>query len=252
MQMLSINNISYAYKDSPEVLKDISFSVKAGEFIGVVGPNGSGKTTLLRLLAGYFQPTAGTISLKDKNIFSYSKVKRSRLISVVPQYHTVNQFYTVYDLVQLGRNPYHSFFNRFSNADAKIIESKLTELEMLNYSGRQLKSLSGGELQRALIVRALVQDTPVIIMDEPTNHLDIHHQIEVLNLMKKYQAAGKTIISVFHDLNFAAKYSDKILVLDREIKAFGLPSEVLNEQIIKEIFHTDAFAVNKDLRVVLK
>lgn len=250
--MLSINKVSYKYKDSLEVLKDLSFSVGAGEFIGIVGPNGSGKTTLLRLLAGYFQPTKGTILLNDKSIFAYTKIKRSQQIAVVPQYHAVNQFYTVYDLVQLGRNPYHSFFKRFSKQDAEIIENKLTELEMLEFSGRQLKSLSGGELQRALIVRALVQDTPIIIMDEPTNHLDIHHQIEVLNLMKNYQKNGKTIISVFHDLNFAAKYSNKILVLDREIKAFGPPAEVLNEQIIQDIFHTDAFFVNKDLRVVLK
>lgn len=249
--MIKIENISFSYNDKP-VLENINFSIAEGSFWGIVGPNGSGKTTLLRLLTGYLTPLSGNVLLNNKNILKYKHKERARQIAVVPQYHLVNQFFTVHQLLEMGRDPYHNFFNRPGVKDKEIIESVSRRLDILDFKYRLLKTLSGGELQRVLIAKALIQDTPIIIMDEPTNHLDIHHQVEILQMIKAYQRQGRTIIAVFHDLNFAAKFSDKILVLDKTIKASGKPKDVLTEQVLKDVFHTTDFAVSPDLRVVLK
>jgi iron complex transport system ATP-binding protein len=249
--MIKINGVNFKYNEKL-VLEDIGFSIEDGTFWGVVGPNGSGKTTLLRLLTGYLIPLSGDVLLNKKNILKYKHKERARKIAVVPQYHLVNQFFTVHQLLEMGRDPYHNFFNRPGIKDKEIIESISKKLDIQSFKNRLLKTLSGGELQRVLIAKALIQDTPIIIMDEPTNHLDIHHQVEVLQMIKDCQRQGRTIIAVFHDLNFAAKFSDKILILDKTIKAIGNPKEVLTEQTLKDVFHTTDFAVNPDLRVVLK
>lgn len=249
--MLKINNVSFKYNEKP-ILENIDFSIEEGSFWGIVGPNGSGKTTLLRLLTGFLNSLSGNVLLNNKDILNYKHKERARKIAVVPQYHLVNQFFTVHQLLEMGRDPYHNFFNRPGAKDKEIIEVISKKLDIQSFKNRLLKTLSGGELQRVLIAKALIQDTPIIIMDEPTNHLDIHHQVEVLQMIKEYQRQGRTIIAVFHDLNFAAKFSDRILVLDKTIKAIGKPKDVLTEKTLKEVFHTSDFAVNPALRVVLK
>lgn len=248
--MLELRDVSYAYKQP--VLQNITFTVAEGEFFGIIGPNGSGKTTLLRLIAGYLQSLTGEIFLNKKDILKYSYKERARKIAVVPQYHLVNQFFSVQQLLEMAREPYLGIFRRLNLKDHNLIQQIVEKLQLNEFKNRLLKTLSGGELQRVLIAKALIQDTPIIIMDEPTNHLDIHHQTEILNIVKTYQKQGKTIISVFHDLNYALKYCDRVLVLDKNIKALGSPEEVINKEILKSVFQTDDFFVNKDLRVVLK
>lgn len=250
--MLSIQNVNYSY-NKELVLEDISFDVKPGQFIGIIGPNGSGKTTLLRLIAGFFSPLNGSVTLQKKKLASYRVLERAKKIAVVPQYHLVNPMFTVEKLVEMGIHPYLGFFKRITSKDKTKIDYWLKQLDIFELKNRKLKNLSGGELQRALLAKALVQDTPIILMDEPTNHLDIHYQTKVLDLIKKFQKEKKrTIITVFHDLSFAAKYSDQILVLNKKIVAFGKPSEVLNKDLLAEVYHTSDFVFNRDLRLVLK
>jgi len=249
--MIKLRDVSYHYGSKP-VLKDISFDVNESEFLGIIGPNGSGKTTLLRIIAGFFEPAAGCTLLHDNNILRLKKKQRAQQIAVVSQYHMVNQYYTVKQLIQMGREPHLSFLKRLKNEDHKLIEHIVSKLDLQDMQDRLVRSLSGGELQRVLIAKALIQDTPILLMDEPTNHLDVHHQIKVLDLLRAHKRAGKTIVTVFHDLSFAARYSDRILVLNNELEMIGKPAEILNAEMMQKVFKTDDYLINKDLRVVLK
>lgn len=249
--MYTLADVSFSYNDQ-QILRPLSFDIPAGSFFTIVGPNGSGKTTLLRLLTSYLQPATGTISLHGKPIQNYKRRTRAKEIAVVSQSAQINPHFTVGSLVELGREPYRGWLGRLSATDHAIIDTTLAELEISEFKERKLKALSGGELQRALIAKALVQQTPILIMDEPVNHLDIHHQIAILQKLKKLQREGRTIITVLHDLNFALRFSTHLLVLNRGLVALGEPHQTLTPEILETVFHTDAYAFTKDLQLVLK
>jgi iron complex transport system ATP-binding protein len=249
--MYKLHDVTFFYNEQ-QILKPLSFEIPKGSFFTIVGPNGSGKTTLLRLLSSYLQPAAGSIKLHRKPIQGYTRRARAREIAVVSQSAQINPHFTVKSLVELGREPYRGWFGRLAEKDHTIIEKTLTELEITEFKDRKLKSLSGGELQRVFIAKALVQQTPIVILDEPVNHLDIHHQVAILQKLKKMQRAGTTIIAVLHDLNFALRFSTHLLVLDRGLVALGKPHETLTPEILETVFHTDAYAFTKDLQLVLK
>lgn len=248
--MIVLKDLNFSFHNK-KVLNTVNAVFEPGEFIGIIGPNGSGKSTLLRLISGYYQPNSGVVQINKKNVLHYSKKSRAKLLAVVSQYNLINQLYTVQHLLELGREPHLSFFKRLGTADQQLIENISQELQLTNLLTNTVKHLSGGEQQRALIARALIQDTPYLLMDEPTNHLDIHYQIKILKLLKQYQKKGKTIIAVFHDINFAARFSDKLLILNRELVDFGKPEQVLSSELMEKVFQTSDFQV-KNGRVVLK
>jgi iron complex transport system ATP-binding protein len=249
--MYKLTDVTFFYNEQ-QILQPISFEVPEGSFFTIVGPNGSGKTTLLRLLTSYLQPDTGEITLHGKPIQNYKRRTRAKEIAVVSQSAQINPHFTVSSLVELGREPYRGWFGQLSKQDKLIIEQTLVELEIDEFKNRKLKELSGGELQRVFIAKALVQQTPIIILDEPVNHLDIHHQVAILQKLKKLQREGKTIITVLHDLNFALRFSTQLLVLDRGLVALGEPHKTLTPDILKNVFHTDAYTFTKDLQLVLK
>lgn len=249
--MYKLNDVTFFYNEQ-QILKPLSFAIPEGSFFTIVGPNGSGKTTLLRLLTSYLQPASGNITLKDISLQKYNRQARAKKIAVVSQTAQLNPHFTVQALVELGREPYRGWFGRLAHKDQEIIDQTLAELEISEFKHRKLRSLSGGELQRALIAKALVQETPVIILDEPVNHLDIHHQVAILQKLKKLQREGRTIITVLHDLNFALRFSTHLLVLNRGLVALGDPQKTLTADILNNVFHTDAYAFTKDLQLVLK
>lgn len=249
--MYKLTDVTFFYNDQ-QILQPLSFEIPEGSFFTIVGPNGSGKTTLLRLLTSYLRPATGTIKLYGKSIQDYSRRARAKEIAVVSQSAQINPHFTVQSLVELGREPYRGWFGRLSAKDQLIIDQTLAELDIIEFKERKLKELSGGELQRVFIAKALVQQTPIIILDEPVNHLDIHHQVAILQKLKKLQREGKTIITVLHDLNFALRFSTQLLVLNRELVALGNPHKTLTADILKNIFHTEAYAFTKDLQLVLK
>ena len=249
--MYKLDLATFSYNEQ-QILKPLSFEIPAGSFFTIVGPNGSGKTTLLRLLTGYLKPESGTIKLKDKAIAKHSRRSKARDIAMVSQSYQVNTHFTVQGLVELGREPYRGWLGQLGKKDHEIVTQALIDMDILDLAQRKLKTLSGGELQRAFIAKALVQDTPIIILDEPVNHLDIHHQVAILQRLKKMQREGKTIITVLHDLNFALRFSTELLVLNRGLVALGKPHETLTSEILKTVFHTDAYTFTKDLQLVLK
>ncbi len=239
MEILKLDNISSGYSNK-EILKNVSFKVQRGEFIGVIGPNGAGKSTLMKTVTRVIKPFKGQIYLNNKNIYCFNFKEIARRIACVRQESFISFSYKVRDIVMMGRFPYQSLLAGESKEDVKVVNEmlKLTDCDKL--SDREILNLSSGEKQRVVIARALAQEPEILFLDEPTSYLDIGHQMQIFNLLKKLNKEKNiTIISILHDLNLAAEYCDKLLLLNNgEIIRYDLPSNVLDYKLLEEIYNT--------------
>ncbi len=258
MRALSVDAVTFSYQRTVPVLRDISFFVAKGEFLSLVGPNGSGKTTLLRLLDRIFLPDRGSIALGDRPLPRFSRSELARRIAFVPQEGGIQFPFTVYEIVLMGRSP-HTRGMAFENARDRAIAREVMALTDIDHlADHPITRLSGGERQRAFIARALAQQPEILLLDEPNAHLDISHQLDIFRLIKKRNTdSGLTVVSVSHDLNLAAAYSDRVAILQSgAIAAIGPPDAVLTEQRIREVFHTevliDSHPIHHGVRVTLK
>lgn len=240
MNLLEIKNLSFNYPVSPpgkRVLNDISFNVKKGEFVSILGPNGSGKTTLLKILAKLLTQTKGLLVL---NGIEYSEFKSKdffKIIGYVPQKFYSIFPYTVFEIVLMGRTPYFGAYGFESDQDIFQVNTVLKLLELEELAHKSINEISGGELQKVIIARALAQNAEILLLDEPSTHLDLKHQITIFNHLKKINSTGRTIISVSHDINLSALYSDRIIFLkEGSILEDGVISEVFTEEIIRKTF----------------
>jgi iron complex transport system ATP-binding protein len=219
------------------VLKGVTLSVRDGELVGVVGPNGSGKTTLIRAIAG-FLPYEGRIYYGGILANQLKRKEIARLLSVVPQEPSLSTL-TVMDFVMLGRYPYLSRWQDERPEDIRIASDALRELGVYHLKDRQMNTLSGGELQRVMLARGVVQGQRLILMDEPTSHLDLRAQQEIMDLALSLKKK-RSIIATFHDLTLAGQYSDRIVVLqDGYMVAQGNPREVLTADLVKQVYGVD-------------
>jgi iron complex transport system ATP-binding protein len=238
--MIDVIRASGGYSNHP-ILKDISFEVKKGELLGIIGPNGSGKTTLLKMISGILPVQKGEITIKGKTISAYSTKDFAKLTAVLPQ-HTSQTFgYTVKETVSLGRYAHQSgWFQSFSKEDEKIVQEVMEMTRVQNYQDFLLDELSGGERQRVFLAQALAQKPEILLLDEPTNHLDLSYQKELLDLLKKWtNEKGLTVVSIFHDLNLAGLYCDKLLLLHKgKMEIQHYPNEVLKEERIQSVYRT--------------
>ncbi len=234
--ILQARNISFGYEKTL-VLKDIAFSIRAGDFVAIIGPNGSGKTTLLKIILGTLSPMEGDVLLDGKPVLSYVAKERAKMIGYVSQEPIFTFPLTVLELVSLGR---YAHSNRFKQRpeDEQAIEDALRQTDSFNLRERKLTTLSGGERQKVLIARALAQTTRFLLMDEPTVHLDIYFQLQILKTLKELcREKYSTVVAVLHDLNLISLFADKALLLKSgECLAFGKVEEVLNKSSIKEAF----------------
>jgi len=239
--LLRIDNIDFSYQSS-KILDSVTFEVKSGEFLGIMGPNGSGKTTLLRCISNVLSPQIGTVLIDGKNIQKLSKREIARNIGVVPQTSAIDFAFTVSELVLMGRTPYMERFKSETTHDFEIAEEAMRLTNTLRLAEKTFDELSGGEKQRVIIARALAQESKILLLDEPTVHLDISSQFEILKLIKNLSKQKEiVVIAVFHDLNLAAQYSDKLILLDNgKIVSMGLPDEVLTPENIQKTYHMDA------------
>jgi iron complex transport system ATP-binding protein len=220
------------------VLDGVSLAAEPGEMLGLLGPNGSGKTSLLRLLAGLRQPDAGRVMLDEREIGAFSRRSIARRIAFVEQHAATNANLRVVDVVKLGRFPHRSLFSNWTAADQAAVEAALARAGMADKRDQSWASLSGGERQRAHIARALAQAPQELILDEPTNHLDIHHQIGLMRLVADLPV---TSIIALHDLNHAAMFCDRLVVLERgRVVAAGTPEAVLTEALLRDVFAVEA------------
>ncbi|MFC1517731.1 ABC transporter ATP-binding protein, partial [Candidatus Margulisiibacteriota bacterium] len=202
--MLKVNNLNFSYNRGKPVINNVSLEIKAADFIGIIGPNGSGKTTLLKLLSGLLQSDSGEILVKNKSLHSYSVYELAKLRAFVPQENHLEFDFSVEEIVWMGRSPYADLWGIEKGKDK--VEQALQNCELLELKNRNARTLSGGEWQRVVLAKALVQDTEIIMLDEPTHFLDIYYQLQSLRKLKELNRAGKTIIAVFHDLNLAAMF----------------------------------------------
>jgi iron complex transport system ATP-binding protein len=233
--MLDACGISFAYHERL-VLNDISLSLKGGEFLGFLGPNGSGKSTFLKNLLGFLAPSRGRIVFSGVEL---SRLERSRRLAFVPQNARPPASLSVQDLVLMGRLPHiRDRWAGYGKADTQKVAETLKVLGIDGMAERDVTSLSGGEMQKVIIGRCLVQEGDILLLDEATQGLDLNHTIEIMELMrKKANDEGKTIVAVLHDLNLASQYCDRIVLLKNgRLRYQGSPREILTEEVVEEIY----------------
>ena len=235
--VLDISSLSFNF-GSKNILADIDLSIKDNGIVGIIGPNGSGKSTLLKCIYRVLKPKTGTIFIDGKNINDYQFKETAKKMAVVAQHNDTHFDFNVLEMVLIGRSPHKKFMERDSAEDIELAYKALEQVNMKDFADRNFSSLSGGEKQRIILARALVQNTDCLILDEPTNHLDIKHQLHFMSLAKNLKI---TVISAIHDLNIAAMYCDKIYALkEGQIIASGSVNEVITEEVIKTLYDVEA------------
>ena len=230
---LSLSGVTVAV-GSVEICSEVSLEVEAGRVVGIIGPNGSGKTTLLRAVYRVLRPRLGRVVVGEDDLWDLRPSEAARRIAVVVQEPRSDFEFTVREVVAMGRSPHQSAFARESDDDRQRVEDALARVSIAELAARSFSTLSGGEKQRALIARALVQEARVLILDEPTNHLDIRYQLEVLELIR---GVGVTTLMSIHDVNLAAEFCEYIVVLHGgRIQAAGPVETVLLPEVLEPVF----------------
>jgi iron complex transport system ATP-binding protein len=234
MTTLDVRAASVAY-DGITALSDVTLHVGGGRWLGLIGPNGSGKTSLLRALAGLVA-CSGEVTIDGTPVRSLARRKLARVIAFVPQRPVIPASMMVLDYVLMGRTPYIPYLGRESGRDVAIVRDVLERLGLGNLAGRPMGTLSGGEMQRAVLGRALAQRAPVVLLDEPTAGLDVGHQQQVLEMVDVLRREdGLTVVSAMHDLTLAGQFADSLLLLSSgRVAASGPARAVLTEASIKE------------------
>ncbi|HOI40788.1 MAG TPA: ABC transporter ATP-binding protein [Methanobacterium sp.] len=239
--VLSVNKVEFSYGSVP-VLCDVNFEVKRGDFISILGVNGSGKSTLMKCINRILRFKEGMIFVEDRDLKQMKSIEIAQKIGYVPQ-TSENGFVTVFDAVLLGRKPYIKW--DVSRKDIELTEEILKIMGLEEYSLRYINELSGGELQKVVIARALVQEPQILLLDEPTSDLDLKNQLEVMKILREVSGT-KNIASVvvMHDINLALRYSDKFIILkDGQVFTSG-GKEVITPEIIKKTYGVDVHVTN--------
>lgn len=234
MVVISVKDLSYTYRKKP-VFSGISFEAKEGEVLGLVGPNGSGKTTMIKCIDGILHPQ-GEVRVFGDLVSSLHRMEIARKIAYVPQSFPEGISSVVFETILMGRRPYLNW--KIGPEDEEKVYHAMKMLGVEDFAFRKIKELSGGERQRVMIARAIVQETPVILMDEPTSSLDVRHQMEVMEVARSLAVEKHiTVLISLHDLNLAARYCDRIVMFkEGALYGFGTPDEVLREQVIREVY----------------
>jgi len=234
-KLLTVENLTWRIEDQ-EILSDVNFHINQGDFVGLIGPNGAGKSSLMRCLYRVNKPTAGSVAFDGQNIWQYTAKQNAKNIAVILQDHTEQLGLTVSDVISQGLTPHKHLLEWDTPEDRQQIENLIVELDLHQLRNSPFSLLSGGEKQRVMLARAMLQSPQLLIMDEPTNHLDVHYQVELLQKVKKLDM---TVLASFHDLNLAAAFCDAILLIDDgKLLTFGTPEEVITEKNLNEIFNT--------------
>lgn len=220
--------------DGTHIIRDVSLKITSGHTVGILGPNGSGKSTLLRSLYRVIRPTNGTIRIDDDDVWRLPLRTVAKSVAVMAQEAASDFDLDVLDIVLLGRVPHRRGFGSDTPEDLRLATEALNDVGSLALAGRAFSGLSGGEKQRVLLARSLVQQSQVMVLDEPTNHLDIAFQLELMHIISHL---GLTTVAALHDLNLAAAHCDEIAVMQAgTVQAFGPPEDVLTPELIGDVF----------------
>lgn len=236
--MISLQDIRLNY-GKREILKGLDATLADGRITAVMGPNGCGKTTLLRLIGGLMEPTEGKVLIDGYEVNSYTARALAQKVAFVRQHAQTDFDFSAFETVLMGRNPYQHRLQNESQEDWDIVERCMRDTGTWELRFAKPAQMSGGELQRVMIARALAQQTPVLLMDEPVSNLDIAHQIDIMRLLKN--AEGKTTLIVIHDLNLALQFCDDLLLLhDGHSIYHGPIAEGLTTENIKTVYGVGA------------
>ena len=238
--MLKVDGVEFSYNSTP-ILKGIKFEVEKGEVAAILGPNGAGKTTLLKCMNGILKLRKGVVIVEGLPVKSLGVHEMAKKIGYVPQNSNGN-FITVFDAVLLGRKPYIKW--GANEKDLKLVEETLKLIGLEGFALKRTNELSGGELQKVMLARALVQKPKILFLDEPTNNLDIKNQLEVMRIISKvtHERSIASII-VMHEINLALRYSDKFIVMKNGM-IYAQGKKIINPQLIKEVYGIEALVEN--------
>jgi len=225
------------------VLKDLTFQIRAGEVLGVIGPNGSGKTSLLKLLARVLRPVEGTVRIFWRELAGLSQDEVARTVALVPQESQLLFPFTITEMVLMGRFPHQrgrglAGFGWEGAEDLRRAQEAMRETDVAHLANRLITDVSGGERQRAVIARALTQEPKILLLDEPTAFLDLQHQLEICAILRRLnKERGLTVVLVSHDLNLASQYCDRLMLLDGgRVFRLGHPQEVIQPDVLETVY----------------
>lgn len=229
------------------ILHQVSFTARRGEVVGVLGPNGAGKTTLLKVLSGQ-RDSQGLVYWNGRAIGDYTIQALARQVAVVNQINDVVFSVTLQQVVRMGLLPHKSLLSRQTKSDDRLIKQAIKAVGLEEKTQQQFSSLSGGEQQRTLIARALVQRAPLLILDEPVNHLDVYYQHQILQLLHDLASQlDVTVVMSLHDLTLAAQYCDALLLISEgKLVASGSANAVLQPDLLSSVFNIDCHVTQRD------
>ena len=241
MAIINIEKLNYSY-GKKEVLKELSLNIDENKLTGIIGPNGCGKSTLAKNIIRYINGKFEYFKIMDIDIRQLSHKKIAQLISYIPQKSTIISNISVFDYVLLGRFPLlKNSWDNYSEKDYEIVENNINLLNIKELRDRNVETLSGGELQKALLARALAQEAKILLLDEPTSALDLNNAVEFMKILKNISIQKEiSVIIIIHDLNLASLFCDSLIILkDGKFVEKGSPKEVINEKNIKSIYNLD-------------
>lgn len=248
--MIELDKISKNY-GSTTVVDNVSLTIQSGGVVGIVGPNGAGKSTMLSIMSRLIKADSGSVRVDGQDVASSSSRDLARRLSVMRQDNHVAARLTVRDLVAFGRFPHNR--GRQSADDAERVNTAICFVAMETMADRFLDQLSGGQRQRAFVAMALAQDANYALFDEPLNNLDIHHTVSMMRLFRRMgDQPGKTVIIVLHDLNVAAAYADRIIVMhEGRVVRDGASSDVINSDLLSDVFQVEGEVIEVGGRRVI-
>ena len=227
--------------EAATLLDRVDVSADPGQFVGLIGPNGAGKSTLLRAISNVLSYQDGSVSLHGADLRSLSAREAAELLALVPQIAPYTQGFNAFELVLMGRYPHLGRFQIEGSADDRIARDAMRLTETDQFETRTIETLSGGERQRVFLARAVAQQPQILLLDEPTSNLDILHQLKILSSVRDLVDDGLTAIAAIHDLNLAARFCDRLVLLaEGRVVADGLPEDVLTPEMIESAFGVEA------------
>lgn len=241
MEIINIKKLNYSY-GKKEVLKELSLDIDKNKLTGIIGPNGCGKSTLAKNIIKYINGKFESFKIMDTDIRELTHKKIAQLISYIPQKSIIIPNISVFDYVLLGRFPLlKNSWDNYSEQDYEIVEKNINLLNIRELKDRNIETLSGGELQKALLARALTQEAKILLLDEPTSALDLNNAVEFMKILKNISIKKNiSVIIIIHDLNLASLFCDSLIILkDGRFIEKGSPKEVINEANIKSVYNLD-------------
>ena len=241
MAIINIEKLNYSY-GRKEVLKELSLDIDENKLTGIIGPNGCGKSTLAKNIIKYINGKFESFKIMDTDIRELTYKKIAQLISYIPQKSIIIPNISVFDYVLLGRFPLlKNSWDNYSEQDYEIVEKNINLLNIRELKDRNIETLSGGELQKALLARALAQEAKILLLDEPTSALDLNNAVEFMKILKNISIKKNiSVIIIIHDLNLASLFCDSLIILkDGRFIEKGSPKEVINEANIKSVYNLD-------------